>query len=130
MEGEWLEEALLDLKEIGQIIAADDPQAACRGLSKIETTPHSLERHPQLGRPGGGPKTRELVIPGLPFIIAYYTWRNKIRILALMHTFRKWPNDFQIFNNWYFLGPVLPLTSKPTSSPDLLLRRPRRDWQG
>ncbi|MDX1411527.1 MAG: type II toxin-antitoxin system RelE/ParE family toxin [Nitrospirales bacterium] len=94
MEVEWLEEALLDVKEIGQFIAADDPQAAYRVLGKIETTAHSLERHPQLGRPGRVQTTRELVIPNLPFIIAYYIKRNKIRILAVMHTSRKWPNEF------------------------------------
>ena len=48
MEVEWLEEAIFDLKEIGQFIAADDPNAAYRVLSKIETTAYSLEHHPQL----------------------------------------------------------------------------------
>jgi len=89
MEVEWLEEALLDLKELGQFIAADDPRAAYRVLSKIETTAHSFERNPQLGRPGRVQKTRELVVPGLPFILPYYISRKKIRILAVMHTSRK-----------------------------------------
>lgn len=94
MEVEWLEEALFDLKEIGRFIAADDPRAAYRVLSRIETTAYSLEHHPQLGRPGRVPKTRELVVPGLPFILPYYIKRNKIRILAVMHTSRKWPDEF------------------------------------
>lgn len=93
-EVEWLEEALQDLKEIGQFIAADDPQAAYRVLTKIEASIQSLEHHPQLGRPGRVPKTRELVIPGLPFIVPYYLKQHKIRILAVMHTSRKWPDEF------------------------------------
>ena len=93
MELEWLDEALSDLKEIGQILAADDPSRSYTVLSKIESTAYSLERHPQLSRPGRVPKTRELVVPTLPFILPYDIKRNKIRILAVMHTSRKWPDE-------------------------------------
>jgi len=41
-EVEWLEEALFDLKEIGKFIAEDDPAAAYRVLTKIETTAKDL----------------------------------------------------------------------------------------
>ena len=57
MEVTWLEEALQDLKEIGWYIAEDDPAAAYRVLTKIEASANSLQRHPQLGRPGRVPKT-------------------------------------------------------------------------
>jgi len=98
MEVEWLEEALFDIKEIGRFIAEDDPHAAYRVLAKIEASIHSLEHHPHLGRPGRVPKTRELVVPGLPFILPYYLKGNKIRILAVMHTSRKWPDEFTNFS--------------------------------
>ena len=94
MKVEWLEEALFDLKEIGKFIAEDDPAAAYRVLTKIETAAHSLERNPQIGRPGRVPKTRELIVAGLPFILPYSIKRNTIRILAVMHTSRKWPDEF------------------------------------
>ena len=90
----WLEEALQDLKEIGRYIAEDDPAAAYRVLTKIEAATQSLQHHPQLGHPGRVPKTRELVVSGLPYIIPYYIKRQEVRILAVMHTSRKWPDEF------------------------------------
>jgi addiction module RelE/StbE family toxin len=94
MEVVWLEEALQDLKEIGRSIAEDDPVAAYRVLTKIEASTNSLQHHPQLGHPGRVPKTRELVISGLPYIIPYHIKRQEVRILAVMHTSRKWPDKF------------------------------------
>ena len=94
MEVTWLEEALQDLKEIGRYIAEDDPVAAYRVLIKIEAATQSLQYHPQLGHPGRVPKTRELVVSGLPYIIPYYIKRQDVRILAVMHTSRKWPDEF------------------------------------
>jgi len=91
---QWLEDAVFDLKEIGRFIAADDPGAAYRVLSKIETVAETLEHHPELGRSGRVPKTRELVVAGLPFILVYDIKRDKVRILAVMHTSRKWPDEF------------------------------------
>jgi toxin ParE1/3/4 len=35
-----------------------------------------------------------LVVPGLPYIIPYYIRRQEVRILAVMHTSRKWPDEF------------------------------------
>jgi addiction module RelE/StbE family toxin len=94
MEVVWLDEALQDLKEIGRYIAEDDPAAAYRVLTKIEASTNSLQHHPQLGHPGRVPKSRELVVPGLPYIIPYYIKRQEVRILAVMHTSRKWPDEF------------------------------------
>jgi len=53
-----------------------------------------LQHHPELGRPGRVPKTRELVVPNLPYILPYYIKKKEVRILAVMHTARKWPDDF------------------------------------
>ena len=94
MEVVWLEEALQDLKEIGRYIAKDDPAAAYRVLTKIEASTQSLQHHPQLGHPGRVSKTRELVVSSLPYIIPYYIKRQEVRILAVMHTSRKWPDEF------------------------------------
>ncbi len=94
MEVLWLQEAIQDLKEIGQFIAADDPAAAYRVLTKIETSGNSLLHNPHLGRPGRVDKTRELIVPSLPYILPYYIKGKQIRILAVMHTSRKWPDGF------------------------------------
>jgi plasmid stabilization system protein ParE len=97
MEVEWLEEALIDFKEIGRFMAKDDPHAAYRVLAKIEAFVHSLGHHPLLGRPGRVSRTRELIVPGLPFILPYYLKGHKVRILAVMHTSRKWQDEFTNF---------------------------------
>lgn len=94
MEVVWLDEAVQDLQEIGHTIAEDDPVAAYRVLTKIEASANSLERHPELGRTGRVPKTRELVIAGLPYILPYAIKKKTVRILAVMHTSRKWPDTF------------------------------------
>lgn len=90
----WLDAALNDLKEIGRYIASEDPAAAYRALARIEAAANSLIHSPELGRPGRVPDTRELIVPGIPYILPYYIKNREVRILAVMHASRKWPDDF------------------------------------
>jgi toxin ParE1/3/4 len=46
------------------------------------------------GREGRVAGTRELVIRGTPFIVAYRLERNEVQILAVMHAAIKWPEEF------------------------------------
>ena len=78
----WLEDAVADLKVIGVTIAEDDPATG------------SLQHHPEMGRPGRVEETRERVVSGLPYILPYYIKKKEVRILAVMHTARKWPGNF------------------------------------
>jgi plasmid stabilization system protein ParE len=43
------------------------------------------------GRLGRIEGTRELVVPGLPYIILYSVAEDAILISAVIHTSRKWP---------------------------------------
>ena len=47
-----------------------------------------------MGRHGRIEGTRELVIPGLPYIIPYRVKNNVIEILRVLHAARKWPDGF------------------------------------
>ena len=94
MEVVWLKEATEDLKEIGLFIEQESPQTAYRILVKIKACVDSLKSNPELGRLGRVSRTRELVIAGLPYIIPYTIKNKQIRILAVMHTSRKWPGQF------------------------------------
>lgn len=94
MEVVWLKEFTEDLKEIGRHIEKDDPTAAYGVLLKIKASGDSLQHNPELGRPGRVNKTRELVVAGYPYILPYYIKNKQIRILAVMHTSRKWPDTF------------------------------------
>lgn len=84
-----------DLREIGRYIAEDDPNAAYEVVTRIKDTADSLRQNPERGRPGRVAKTRELVLPSLPYIVAYYIESEEVRILAILHTSRKWPDDFE-----------------------------------
>jgi len=44
-----------------------------------------------MGRPGRVAGTRELVIPGLPFILPYVEKGMAVIILRVMHAAMKWP---------------------------------------
>ena len=48
-----------------------------------------------MGRPGRLAGTRELVIPGLPFIVPYAEYGGEIVILRIVHTSMKWPDYFE-----------------------------------
>ena len=90
----WLDEALEDLKSIGKYIAQENANAAYHVLIKIKATADNLSRHPEIGRPGRVFGTREIVMSDLPYILAYQITDRNIRILAVMHTSRKWPENF------------------------------------
>jgi len=63
-------------------------------LERIFSTVELLENHPEMGRPGRVPASRELALNPLPFLIAYRVPRNQIEIVALLHGARKWPGQF------------------------------------
>jgi toxin ParE1/3/4 len=94
MEVVWLKESTDDLKEIGHHIEKDNPIAAYQVLVKIKASGDSLLHNPELGRVGRVKSTRELIVAGLPYILPYYIKKNQIRILAVMHASRKWPDTF------------------------------------
>jgi toxin ParE1/3/4 len=91
----WLNEALEDLKSIGNYIAQENPAASYKVLIKIKATADNLPLHPEIGRLGRVNGTREIVVSDLPYILAYQITKKDIRILAVMHTSRKWPQNFK-----------------------------------
>lgn len=90
----WTKSAVQHLKQIRVYIAERDSQAASRVGSLICKAVDRLADFPSIGRPGRVPVTRELTIPGLPFILCYTVEENRVMVLAVMHTSRKWPESF------------------------------------
>ncbi len=90
----WLNEALEDLKSIGDYISQENANAAYNVLIRIKATADNLSHHPEIGRPGRVLGTREKVMSDLPYTLAYQITDRDIRILAVMHTSRKWPDNF------------------------------------
>jgi toxin ParE1/3/4 len=82
----WSARAIADLTEIKQYIEQDKPDAARRTAQKILSSAERLAKHPHLGHPGREPGTRELGVPGMPYIISYTIHRGCLAILAVLHT--------------------------------------------
>jgi toxin ParE1/3/4 len=88
---EWTRPALKDLREAGDFIALDNPQAAKRIAERVQEAVEYLLGHPNMGRQGRVSGTRELVVSGTPFIVVYRIVVPTIQILRVLHHARKWP---------------------------------------
>ena len=51
----------------------------------------SLTTFPERGRKGKKPNTRELTLPGLPFVMIYHVREPLVEILRILHGAQKWP---------------------------------------
>ena len=95
MNIEWSPEAVEDLNSIRAFIAQDKPSAArAVVLHILQTIEQLVPDNPHMGRPGRVPGTRELVIPGTPFIVPYRLRGDTIQILRVYHGARRWPKGF------------------------------------
>lgn len=92
MRVRWLARALANLNAEAEYIARDKPQAAARMVQAIRQSVDLPQRHPGLGRPGRVAGTRELVVPGVPYIVPYRIRDNEIHLLRVFHGARKWPS--------------------------------------
>jgi toxin ParE1/3/4 len=92
----WLQQAGADLDTIVNYLLEREPQAAVDIHDTIRQQVGKLADFPRLGRPGRVAGTRELVMAGLPYIVPYYIKGDEVRILAVLHTSRKWPDQFEV----------------------------------
>jgi len=77
-----------------EYIAEENRAAAARTADQIWESTQLLARHPMAGREGRVAGTRELVIRGTPFVVAYRVKKNEVWVLAVIHGARKWPDEF------------------------------------
>lgn len=89
----WLGDALADLRGIHDYIARDNPAAAGRVVKRIKDATAILQDHPGIGRPGRIDGTRELIVGGYPYIVAYRQVGAVVQVLAVVHTSRRWPDE-------------------------------------
>ena len=89
----WSPESIEDLVALRAYIAEDNPTAARRVvLHIVQNLEQLLPDNPSIGRAGRVPGTRELVIPGTPYIVPYRVQRTTIQILRVYHGARRWPD--------------------------------------
>jgi plasmid stabilization system protein ParE len=92
MQVKWLRTALRNLEQEAEHIAHDNPGAAAGLVTEAHTATQLLALHPEIGRAGRVPGTRELVLLRYPYIIPYRVNAQRIEILRVFHTSRKWPS--------------------------------------
>lgn len=89
----WSAFALSDRDGIFTHIEADSPAAAIAIDERIVAAARRLRDFPESGRPGRVTGTREVVITGTPYVAAYKTTGETIRILRVLHGAQRWPDD-------------------------------------
>ena len=93
MRVQWTVPALADLDSIQDYIGERNPAAASRLINDIlDRADTLLSTNPEIGRPGRIADTRELILAGTSYIVAYRL-RDTVEILAVMHGARKWPDS-------------------------------------
>ncbi|MGN6421933.1 MAG: type II toxin-antitoxin system RelE/ParE family toxin [Asticcacaulis sp.] len=90
MKLDWSRLALADRESIFDYIEAESPRSAVKVDESIEAAADQLLAHPEIGRPGRLADTREWIVSGLPYIIAYQVSSEAVRVL---HNARQWPED-------------------------------------
>jgi len=81
-----------DLRAIRDWIAADDPRAADRVVSRIVQTAMMFGQFPLLGRTGRVEGTREFSVVSLPYLIIYaIASESEIDVLTVVHGRRRYP---------------------------------------
>jgi addiction module RelE/StbE family toxin len=85
----WTEKAGRNLDQIATYISQDSPHAALNTVIDIIEAVEQLRDFPAMGRPGRVAGTRELVIPGKPYVVPYRVKESVIEILRVFHTARK-----------------------------------------
>lgn len=87
---QWTQPALQHLREAREYIEIDSPAAAARQIDLIEAAVNHLRAFPMMGRTGRRAGTRELPVPGTPYIIVYRAKEASVQVLAVLHGARNW----------------------------------------
>ena len=89
----WTRRYVTELEAIGDYISRHNPRAASRIVNEIHAkTERLLSANPFIGRVGEIAGTRELVMTGTPYIVAYRVKDTQIEILFVQHGAREWPD--------------------------------------
>lgn len=81
----WSRRAIGHLTALRDYIAQDSPNNAAAVAKRILNHVDLLATSPEMGRPGRIVGTRELVIPGVPYIIPYRVRGERLELIAVLH---------------------------------------------
>ena len=74
------------LHAIDDYIRVRNPRGATKVADALEEAFELLRRHPDIGRPGVAPGTREKSVVRYPYVVVYEASANAVDILAVFHT--------------------------------------------
>ena len=92
MRVRYTKPALADLSDSFDYVCEHNPAAALDIVDAIEASIKNLPQHPRMGREGRWPDTRELIVPGTDYIVAYEIGAGEIIIIGVIHGAKRWPN--------------------------------------
>jgi toxin ParE1/3/4 len=90
----WTKGAEYNLQQINDYLAQKNPRAAHEMILKLIKAAELLTVHPQIGRTGRVPGTRELVVSGTPYLMPYRVKNNAVEVLRVLHGSMRWPTGF------------------------------------
>lgn len=90
----WNKRALDDLAKIKRFIFKENQELAMRVVLRITQATSRLSLMPEMGRIGRCWNIRELVIPGLPYVVPYRIKDHEVRIIRVFHSSMRWPDRF------------------------------------
>ena len=91
----WSNRALADLERIRHYIMLNNPKAAEPTADRIEAATTRLRQFPSSGRPSDIASTREIVVPGVPYLVVYRVSDKSVEILRVFHTSQDWSEMMQ-----------------------------------
>jgi addiction module RelE/StbE family toxin len=89
----WGKQALADRRAIFDYLESRNPIAAIDMDEAIEAAVQQLRSFPNMARPGRVEGTRELVLIGTPYIVAYIVLADRVKLLRVLHGARTWPTS-------------------------------------
>jgi len=89
----WSARAIGHLADLRAYIAHERPEAAGRIAALLLAAVERLAMLPNIGRPGRVSRTRELVVPGTPYVIPYRLRGERLEIIAVFHGRQRWPKS-------------------------------------
>jgi toxin ParE1/3/4 len=93
MQVRWTRRARRRLTEHTEYIALRSITAADRILQRVRHDVEGLAANPLMGREGRYLGTRELVIPGLPYVVVYRVRGQSVEVITVHDMRRPWPAE-------------------------------------
>jgi addiction module RelE/StbE family toxin len=81
----WQPRAARHLEAIRDYLRQYNPGAVAATAAKIVKSMRAISAHPQIGKAGRHPHTRELAVAGTPYIVVYRVRDVAVIILAVLH---------------------------------------------